>query len=162
MVRRSLDGGTNWATVDVFEPGGFAMAYGVGADGNGNLYVVGQANVPYAAWAVRKSADGGNTWTTADVFQLCSACPARAVGFAADSAGNLFVAGWANTSSSPSGAQDWIVRENPGGNGVWSVVDSVPDTIPAKAICADASGHVFVGGVVVGGSVGSVWTVRRN
>jgi hypothetical protein len=106
-----------------------------------------------ACWVVRKSTDGGNSWTTVDTFQLAAGYAAQAQCFVADSLGNLFVAGWADTTS---GGQDWIVRENAGGNSAWTVVDNVPNGTP-KAICADASGHVFVGG-----NVGGVWTVRRN
>jgi hypothetical protein len=151
-VRRSQDGGATWSNVDQLAN---CAAYGIGTDANGYLYVVGQFAFPNigACWLVRKSTDGGNSWTTVDTFQLAAGYAAQAQCFVADSLGNLFVAGIANTSS---GGQEWIVRENPGGNSAWSVVDSVPNGTP-KAICADASGHVFVGG-----NGGGIWTVRRN
>jgi hypothetical protein len=165
MVRRSLDGGTNWATVDVFQisSGYYAMAYGVGADQSGNLYVVGQANLLvrpgwYATWAVRKSTDGGNTWATVDDFQLCTTCPARATGFAADSKGNLFVAGQAESSS---GAWIWIVRENIGGNSGWATSDNFPVGYEPHAIAADSLGNVFAGGFC-DCSTGVNWLVRKN
>jgi hypothetical protein len=151
-VRRSQDGGTTWSNVDQLAN---CAAYGIGADAHGYLYVVGQFNVPNtgSCWLVRKSTDSGNSWTTVDTYQLAAGYAAQAQCFVADSLGNLFVAGIANTSS---GGQDWVVRENPGGNSAWSVVDSFPSGTP-KAICADVSGHVFVGGTGSG-----AWTVRRN
>ena len=160
-VRRSLDGGTNWVTVDAFLPlSGISWAYAIGADASGNVYVVGRADTPYgrssyANWVVRKSADGGNTWATVDDFQLCSTCPAHATGFVADANGNLFVAGQANNSS---GALTWIVRENPGGNGGWGISDNFPTGNTPLAITADGLGHVFVGGF----DNSIYWTVRRK
>ncbi len=66
IVRRSLDGGATWATVDVYQAssGYGAWARGIGADAQGSLYVVGFASVPYKSsrvnhWQVRKSDNHG-------------------------------------------------------------------------------------------------------
>ncbi len=158
LVRRSLDAGATWSTVDAYASG--MAAYGIGADGNGNLYAIGNANLPSKGknggsyWVVRKSADGGATWTTVDTYQLLTTGTQRALGFASDSLGNLYVAGEALASGGV-GPNYWIVRENPGGTGSWITVDTVTNSIP-HAIAADGLGNVFVGGQNPG------WIVRRN
>src|SRR5439155_17629554 len=88
-VRRSLDGGATWSTVDAYAGG---QAKGIGADAPGNIYAVG-ANGSH--WIVRKSTNGGASWATVDDFYPCittSAKPVRttcyagaAEAFAADS-----------------------------------------------------------------------------
>src|SRR5262245_15570310 len=62
IVRRSLDGGTTWQTVNTYQltSGRYASAAGISADASGNLYVVGSSTAgSYRHWIVRKSADGG-------------------------------------------------------------------------------------------------------
>jgi hypothetical protein len=56
-VRRSLNGGVTWSTVDTYLGG---SARGIGADGAGNVYVVG-SNAGH--WIVRRSNNGGGSWT---------------------------------------------------------------------------------------------------
>jgi len=85
--------------------------------------------------------------------------------FAADSQGNLFVAGEASTITGAGGI--WIVRENPGGTGGWQTVDAFQYVAghesEARAIAANTSGNVFVGGLgAVDGSSGFHWIVRRK
>jgi hypothetical protein len=157
IVRRSQNGGATWATVDTYRLASlnFAIANGIGADSQGNLYVVGHANAPYgqsgyAHWIVRKSADGGNSWSTVDDFQPAATTPAIATSFAGDANGNLFVAGYTGTT------HEWLVRENLAGTSTWTTVDQ-PGLGWALTICADALGHVFVGG-----NEGTHWVVRRN
>jgi hypothetical protein len=153
IVRRSTNGGTTWATVDKFNlaDGYNAAAFGIGSDTHGNLYVVGSADsvagtgrktAVYAHWVVRKSSDGGNSWSTVDntLSSTGLGFETAALGFAADSNGNLFAVG--------QNLSDWVVRENPGGIGTWQTVDNFKYSAGANAaaIAADASGHVFVGG----------------
>jgi hypothetical protein len=172
-VRRSVDEGATWYTVNSFQlsSGYSASAYGIGADTKGNLYVVGGASVPYRGsspshWLVRKSADGGASWSTVDDYQLSTnSSTSTAKRFTADSYGNLFVTGLAV--GGPSLGTTWIVRESQGGTGAWTTVDNYQyvaggQTEP-EAIAADASGIVFVGGRAwPGGSSGNHWLVRRN
>jgi len=94
-VRRSLDGGATWTTVDSYAG---SVANGVGADAAGNLYVVGSGQqgikkIVYTHWIVRKSSNGGSTWATVDDFQGPSNGQAFAYGFGSDSHGNLFLIG---------------------------------------------------------------------
>ena len=173
VVRRSLDGGATWQSVDTFygtKPGGayyFGRANAIGADSLGNIYVAGSLAIPNKSstsweWVVRKSSDSGLSWNTVDAFQLSSGYNAGATGFVADSNGNLFVAGNATSGSS----WFWLVRENPGGTSTWQTVDAFQYVTglwsAAAAITADASGHVFVGGSGDDGTTGGPWLVRKH
>jgi len=167
MVRRSLDGGATWSTVDTYQAssGSAAEAYGADADVHGNIYVVGRAFAPnkktsIGHWQVRKSSNGGASWTTVDDYQPFTSGNQVALGFAADSNGNLFVAGWAN-----SGTENyWIVRQNPGGTGNWITVETFSYVLRAEphAIAADSLGNIFVGGQGSPSSGAVHWVVRKN
>jgi hypothetical protein len=170
MVRRSLDLGTTWSTVDTYQAssGSAATAFGAAADAQGNIYVVGRAAVPNKNstinhWQVRKSANGGTSWSTVDDFELFTSGNQVALGFAADSNGNLFVAGWASTGLS-TGPYYWVVRENPGGAGAWTTVENFSYVSGAEAhsITADGLGSLFVGGQGSPSSGTVHWLVRRN
>jgi hypothetical protein len=170
VVRRNLDGGATWATVDAYQAssGYAATAFGAGADAQGNIYVVGRAAAPSKGssinhWQVRKSANGGASWSTVDDYQLFTQGNQVALGFAADSNGNLYVAGWASANVG-SGPYYWIVRKNPGGTGTWTTVDNLPyvSSAEAHAIAADSLGNVFVGGQGSPASGGVHWVVRKN
>jgi hypothetical protein len=147
-----------------------AAAFGLGADSLGNIYAVGSGDVVtssaggtrgptiVAHWVVRKSGDGGKTWSTVDnvLSSTGYGFQTDALGFAADSNGNLFVVG--------QNVFDWIVRENPGGTGAWQTVDDFKYVLgsTATALATDSSGHVFVGGY--GGDSTGVdhWLVRKH
>jgi hypothetical protein len=159
VVRRSLDGGATWATVDAYQAsGGYAAeAFGIGADAQGNIYVVGRAAVPNKRssimhWQIRQSANGGSSWSTLDDYVLSTSNNQVATGFAADSQGNLYATGYSNPVSG-TGGPTWIVRESLGGTGAWTTVDALPGL--AHAIAADSLGNVFVGGQ-------NPWLVRKN
>jgi hypothetical protein len=174
LVRRSLDGGATWATVDDYQAsGGYAAtAFGAGADAQGNIYVVGRAAVPNKnstinQWQVRRSTNGGVSWTTVDDYALFASgnqvALGVALGFATDAHGDLFVSGWAS-SSATGGPYYWIVRKNVGGTGPWTIVDSFRYTsgAQARAIVADGLGNVFVGGEGIPANGGVRWVVRKN
>ena len=163
VVRRSLNGGAAWSTVDTLDSGN-AGASGMGADASGNIYVVGlttRVDGSSRKWVVRKGT-GGSRWATVDsVAGLGSP-----TGFAADSHGNLFVVGIGGNSLGPV----WLVRENPGGTGAWQTVDAFQappgNFFEATAVAADKSGHVFVAGWAyedpIPASAVAHWIVRRN
>jgi hypothetical protein len=184
-VRRSLDGGATWATVDSSI---YGDPRGIGADAAGNLYVVGAsvppivsylapiADLPSGHWLVRKSNDGGNSWTTVDDFLPCvtvsiqplvaqCALDAAANAIASDVYGNVFVVGCLTPYGSAS-QPEWVVRENPRGMNTWTTVDTFQyalsqESVPA-AVAADALGNVFVGGFVDDASGIMHWLVRKN
>lgn len=162
-VRRSLNGGATWSTVDTFQLGNTSVARGIGTDARGNLYVVGNAfetikGKTASHWITRRSNNGGaGSWITVDDFQPPTGGPAVAHGFVADSLGNAYVAGL--------GAGEWLVRKSIGGIAAWSTVDTFQyapafDTV-AQAITADATGHVFVGGYGTDATGVSHWLVRK-
>jgi hypothetical protein len=168
-VRQSLNGGATWQTVDSFQLGNNSTAYGIGADTQGRLYVVGNAfetikGKTASHWIARRSSNGGvGNWTTVDDFQP-SGGRAVAHGFVADSLGNLYVAGLAAPNNNTGSAQ-WWVRKSVGATGAWSTVDSFQyapgfDTV-AQTIAADAAGHVFVGGYGNDASDVPHWLIRR-
>ncbi len=147
VTRRSLDGGNTWATVDSYTGG--SEGFGLGADAWGNVYAVGIGGI-------RKSTDNGNTWTTVDTGI------AIANGFSCDASGNLFVVGYSGSSN---GSNVWTVRENPGGTGTWTTVDSYQlaagYTAQAAAVTSDAAGHTYVAGFAQSPS-GNQWIVRKH
>jgi hypothetical protein len=153
-VRRSLNGGVTWTTVDT-QLGG--AAEGIGADASGSLYAVGANG---NNWIVRKSNNGGTSWATVDNFLLSNSLT-RAYAFTADAHGNLFVVGF--TINLSTYAQAWVVREKANGSSSWQTVDTFYDTGIATAAVADSSGAVFVGGWGSGGVYGNAaWLVRKN
>ena len=169
-VRRSLDGGATWSNADTFQLGNTSVGRGLGADTQGNLYVVGNAfetikGKTRSHWIVRRSSNGGNgTWATVDDFQPNSGGRGVAYGFVADSFGNLFAAGLGATSNT--GVAQWIVRRSLGGVGSWVTADNFQfvsgmDAIPS-AITANVSGDVFVGGYGNDASGVPHWLVRRQ
>jgi len=156
IVRRSTDGGATWTTVDTFQYSSSqnSLAFGVGADPLGNLYVVGRGAMVMQGklqnhWLVRKSNSGGSLWSTVDDYQFYPASISQANRFAADSDGNLYVAGWASPTSG-AGAARWIVRKNAGGMGSWQTIDdfqyAVGFSSEPRAIVANSSGNVLIGG----------------
>jgi hypothetical protein len=156
--------------VDSFQltKGNTPNAYGIGADAHCNIYVVGHAFAPYRGssyghWLVRKSANGGASWATVDDTQTFSTGDQAALGFGADSNGNLYVAGWASASKT-AGPYHWIVRKNPGGTGAWATADNFADVSSAEAhgISADTIGNVFVGGQGSPATDAVHWLVRKQ
>ncbi len=91
IVRKSINGGSTWTTVDDFQLAvdNDTQARCVAADANGNLLVAGSGN---GKWILRKSTSGTGPWTTVDVFQNgASATSPNAI--ASDIFGNIFVGG---------------------------------------------------------------------
>lgn len=159
LIRKGVaaaDGTVTWATVGDF-------AYPVSNIGNytdqwysavscvgTNVFVVGAGG---GSWRVRKSSDGGVTWAAVDTFRFSSSDNSYALGLAADSAGNVYVAGVGGRISQNTSNPSWIVRKgSPDGTG-WVTVDQFlysNGNAQAAAVTVDSSNTVHV--------TGSGWT----
>jgi hypothetical protein len=169
IVRRSLDQGATWGTVDAYQLDSTsdANAYGIGADASGNIYVVGYGGQKSGSssilhWIVRKSSNGGSSWSTVDNF-ITSSRQAIARGFEVDSSGNLFVIGNRVDSSN---IGHWVVRKNPGGVGTWATVDDFQyvsgQPAAGHALVGDGSGNMFGAGNGRDAAGVQHWIVRRT
>jgi hypothetical protein len=120
-VRRSVDGGYTWDTVDqVSSPSATTAIYGtrIAVDDKGAISAVGYQGQPATGAILRRSEDGGATWTEIDF-----AGPMRfAQAVAAGPDGQVFVAG--GQLPSPSSSFDWSVRESQDGKSGWTTVDT--------------------------------------
>jgi hypothetical protein len=124
---------------------------------------------------VRKSAYQAGTgtwaaWETVDDFEYASGWDSGAqAGFAHDSAGNIYVAGYAENPST--GIDVWIVRESSNAGTNWSTVDVYQYdgySTPAIAIASSPAG-VFVAGyadlhwiVRQTTNAGQTWSIADN
>jgi len=120
-----------------------AGAYGIGADGLGNLYIAGGANkaatrkTVLSHRVVRKSTDGGASFTTVDdITPTGTGGITYATLSAATSSGDVYVAGSIDGQN--------FLRKSAGGTGAWTTVDAVP--FQSRSIAANASGNLFLGG----------------
>jgi len=130
--------------------------WNLGYDINGNLYSIGQLEPRSTAiryWYVRKSADSGLNWSTVDVFQYAAGQSIDATGFAADDAGNIYVAGWsrdAGTKKNPSGNLHWLVKKSADAGQTWALVDDVQGPTANGAGFVPGAGVFAVGDVRAG------------
>jgi hypothetical protein len=100
QVRKSSNGGTNWANVEYLAN---ANPYNITADASGRVFVVGIGNYGTTfpqTWLVRGSIDGGATWITTDWFLPAGTTRAQAMGIASDAFGNVCVIGETGTTAS--------------------------------------------------------------
>lgn len=115
VVRRSLDGGATWSTIDTFCYNGWPSSSptAVTLDTVGNLCIVGSATPSSGAshWLLRKGtpANGSFSWSISDDFQLAPRNNAGAYALTLYGSGSLLVTGWANDSS---GSTHWITRQS--------------------------------------------------
>jgi len=176
LVRRSLNGGTTWATVDDVA-GGFNWVTGMAATPTGAFSVGRIGN----AWTVRRSTNGGATWTTVDTYRPAGVSSYSAPqGAAADANGNLYVTGMAEMPVSSYVTKNnghwitntvteahWITRKSIDSGATWSVADDrLLGTNPSgRAMTVDAIGRVFVtGSYTIGSGTTSTqhWTTRAS
>ena len=132
----------------------------LGCDTNlGALYSVGYVRKAdnSLAWDVRTSLDGGQSWVPLDSgWQLSSGASTRAMGFAADHTGNLFVCGNATDSK---GRVSLILRKSSDQGVSWQ-----PQTIGvAVALHYLPANSQNQGGLFAAGRIGSNgWGVQRS
>jgi hypothetical protein len=164
MVRRSLDAGTTWSTVDNSLAGGAAA---VGSDSLGNIYVTGakwittatKPNITgYWVWVTRESSDGGNHWSTVDTFAPAQNKNSNGLSVGRDSGGNVVVVGYAYDAQA---VRHWIVR-TPGSSGAWGTIDDFHpgNSASALGVVTDSAGNLLVTGAAQD-ATGSHWIVRK-
>lgn len=162
FIRRSLDGGSTWTTVqDLMSPSGHSSVCALAATPAG-VFAAGRYNT--TSWIVRRSTDGGQTWSTVDTYYSGSSGNFP-FGMTADASGNLYVTGVANISPGkrkPMVAH-WITRRSINGGQTWTVVDDFVQgsSNTGRAVTVDASGRMFATGYVLLNGV-SRWVTRAS
>lgn len=110
VVRRSLNGGATWTTMDKYGSSPTALsATGITVDPSGKVFVTGYSPEP-TRYLVRKGTPGANgaiSWVTSDDFQLAPGQAARGNGITSDLFGNIFATGRA---ADASGTDHWLTR----------------------------------------------------
>jgi hypothetical protein len=148
LVMASADGGITWSgPLDDFVPAGDNLwwyAAGIVADRAGNLYVAGNtesSGIGASHWMVRRSSDGGANWSTVDDYQDGGVFTS-AHGITADAAGNVYVVGYLDGTSS------WAVRKGTGGTN-FSTIDIVSSSWleGADSVFVHPTAGVFAPGV---------------
>lgn len=94
LIRRSANGGATWADVDYVVNG---QPSSITVDAFGRIFAGGMLASAQNTWLVRASTDGGATWATTDLFLPTGATASQAWGIAGDLAGNVCIAGDANS-----------------------------------------------------------------
>ena len=166
LIRKGLatTGGMVWSTVGDFSyADGYDSEHGFNADGACSVSCVG-TNVYVAggggnSWVVRKNSNGGNSWAVVDSYRYNKQLKSHAHDIAADSAGNLYAAGFGNKLG-----RRWIVRTSTNGGSTWSTVDEF--RLPsgsygeANAIAIDTNNNVHVTGMASTTQVN--WVTRQR
>jgi len=171
LVFGSSDPTVSWPFADTTNPNASqydSAVWNLGTDSSGNLYSVGQltpqsTGVP--SWQVQKwPADGSAS--TFSLYQYTAGQWADATGFAADNAGNVYVAGGARdlvvTGSgkhqTTQSNNHWLVRRSSDGGASWANVDDVVGPSANGIAVVPGAGVFAVGGRFIPGS----WQVRRS
>jgi len=159
LVRRSLDGGATWTTVD----SAAGSAYSLTTSPDGSIYVAGRiSTTTYVTnqtvikkkvvttvtpttvygWQVRRSVNGGVSW--ANVDYVANAQPVSSSALIADDFGRVFAVGF-SISTPPT---TWLVRGSSDGGATWVPTDSFlpagETRAQAMGVAVDALGNVCV------------------
>jgi len=141
----------------------YDRAYAVAADSSGNAYAAGYSAGPllgntWNGWQdmvlLKYSREGELLWSR----QLGTAGVDIAYAAAVGPAGNVYVAGTSDGDfDGHIGAGDYdyfLVKYDPDGNRVWSVLGGTMKYEEARSVCTDAAGNVYVSGYIseLGGS----------
>jgi hypothetical protein len=182
FVRRSIDAGLTWTTVDSFTLGGAqAMPTALATDLAGNLYVVGTANsaAPVTNYTVvRKGiplSDGTMAWSTVDKIPVSSFVIGSTAGsslLVCHPSAGIFIAGHSFVSAGKNAGQvsQWVVRRSANGGLSWATVDAyqldATQAAAAGAVGLDAIGNLYaVGGAsqqIKGNQNVLHWIVRKS
>jgi hypothetical protein len=166
FVRRSSDNGASWGSPYTYQlaASNDSQPYGMGRDPSGNLYTVGSASDgTNVRWVVLKSIDNGASWSPVDNYLYSGGSSSEAHGIAADSSGNLYVAGTAVDSG---GLNHWLVRMSNNGGSSWTIsrdtLYSTSYSAKALGVTVDHNGYVFVCGTGYDSGGVQHWIVEVN
>ena len=161
-VRRSLNGGATWTTVDTFRDSAntYSEARGITVSSAGAIYVCGHAGQVQTVkgkkttvnnWVVRRSLDGGTTWAVVDRFgaEPITSGPGVATATAVTLApsGSVFVSGYSPNpkrllvrtgTTAANGAMSWVSSDD------FQLVSGQNSS--SQAITSDIFGNIFTAG----------------
>jgi hypothetical protein len=159
IVRKSVNSGSTWSTVDDFQmiSGEQSYPFAIEVDGSGNVYIAGEGfDGASPHWIVRKSIDLGSTWSTIDNYQYESRL-AYANSLAINQLGVIYVAGVGYDGS----AYHWLTRQSTDGGTSWTNIDDVYGA-RANSVGIDFDGHPVVAGETdLNNGSPSHWLVRK-
>ena len=176
IVRKSVDGGLTWASVDTYNPPGVSTTYQnqvstICADTQGNVYVGGWATITAGSgrravssynWIIRKGTNLGSTWQTVATFVPPYAVPPGSLApqdlnaLRADAAGNLYAAGIMS---------HWIVMKGANQGANWSLSDDATSYANAWGLGLDLAGNIYAVGFAGPSTIlglGGHWIVRKG
>ncbi len=136
VVRRSLDHGATWQTIDTSS--GWYRVKGMAVSRGGVIVIVGSARTNLAAysWRTRLSRDGGVSWTTVDEPVYSEHTEAAAAAIGPDDA--IYVAGF--------DLSNWIVRRSSDLGNTWTEVAKVPNVDGVVGMKLTPDGMILAGG----------------
>lgn len=161
IVRRSMDGGASWSTVeDQTALGTPSFALGMVRTQPGDLVYVGNA---FPAWIAKKSATGDlGSWLLEDSFLPGGFTGSQATSVFRDVAFNLYAAGFANTGS---GVSTGFVRKSSDGGDNWTTVRQFQLAPGSSTFFTDGTenlaGDIFVS-MGASDASSSRWLVQRS
>lgn len=123
------------------------VANGIAVDSSGNVFVVGTGfeNSPIAEFITAKLSSAGSIdWTSTYPFEDQNGQGyAAAVGIALDSAGNSYIAGWAQEDTA---GPIVAIKYSPGGTAVWTKLFQDGNVDVASGMALDSSDNLFITG----------------
>ncbi len=151
IIRRSVDRGRTWETVQDFQlsAGGPAQGRGLATDIAGNAFAAGLAHDGSGTrWVIRKSTNGGSSWSTAENL------PGSASAAFVDLSGKLWALG-------TTGADEGAARRSGDAGASWaSALSGTAISQFPTSMIQDFSGALFVAGYDYDTS--AVWKVHRS
>src|SRR6202000_235771 len=144
---------------------GLTTAQATVADGNGNVYVAGNATGDFGnqinqgdqdTYLTKYDSAGNVVWTQ----MLGSAGTASAYSLALDPKGGVVVAGSTTgqvmtTAVSDGNNDSFVAQYDANGNQTWAKQIQTLATNQAASVSVDSSGNIYIGGQVSGGLIGA-------